>query len=129
MTETAAKSTCWQDRRLFGLAAVLLGVPLLSGQMLTRWDYAVTRNVRAQQVIDALAAHYEDESIYPDELTELVAARRLERVPAPRIGFGPFAGFVTLSVATVGFFAKLLAEDIEDMDWRQAEAVRATGAS
>ena len=30
-------------------------------------------------------------------------------------GFGPFAGFVTLSVATIGFFAKLLAEDIEDM--------------
>ncbi len=44
-------------------------------------------------------------------------------------GFGPFAGFVTLSVATVGFFAKLLAEDIEDMDPGQAEAVRATGGS
>ena len=44
-------------------------------------------------------------------------------------GFGPFAGFVTLSVATVGFYAKLLAEDIEDMAPRQAEAVRATGAS
>jgi phosphonate transport system permease protein len=42
-------------------------------------------------------------------------------------GFGPFAGFVTLSVATVGFYAKLLAEDIEDMDPKQA--VRATGAS
>lgn len=44
-------------------------------------------------------------------------------------GFGPFAGFVTLTVATVGFFAKLLAEDIEDMDAGQAEAVRATGGS
>ncbi|MDD9902009.1 MAG: phosphonate ABC transporter, permease protein PhnE [Rhodospirillaceae bacterium] len=44
-------------------------------------------------------------------------------------GFGPFAGFVTLSVATVGFFAKLLAEDIEDMDATQAEAVKATGGS
>lgn len=43
-------------------------------------------------------------------------------------GFGPFAGFITLSVATVGFFTKLLAEDIEAMDWRQAEAVRSTGA-
>lgn len=42
-------------------------------------------------------------------------------------GFGPFAGVVTLSVATIGFFAKLLAEDIEDIDPRQAEAVRATG--
>ena len=44
-------------------------------------------------------------------------------------GFGPFAGFVTLSFATIGFYGKLLAEDIEDMDAAQAEAVRATGAS
>ena len=45
------------------------------------------------------------------------------------LGFGPFAGFVTLSFATIGFYGKLLAEDIEDMDPVQAEAVRATGAS
>lgn len=44
-------------------------------------------------------------------------------------GFGPFAGFVTLSVATVGFYGKLLAEDIEDMDPVQAEAIKATGAN
>lgn len=44
-------------------------------------------------------------------------------------GFGPFAGFLTLSFATIGFLAKLLAEDIEDIDERQAEAVRATGAT
>ena len=44
-------------------------------------------------------------------------------------GFGPFAGFITLSFATIGFYGKLLAEDIEDMDPVQAEAVRATGAS
>ncbi|MCF3932553.1 phosphonate ABC transporter, permease protein PhnE [Acuticoccus sp. M5D2P5] len=44
-------------------------------------------------------------------------------------GFGPFAGFLTLSFATIGFLAKLLAEDIEDIDARQVEAVRATGAS
>ncbi|MGI9385527.1 MAG: phosphonate ABC transporter, permease protein PhnE [Methyloligellaceae bacterium] len=43
-------------------------------------------------------------------------------------GFGPFAGFVTLSFATIGFYGKLLAEDIEDMNPSQAEAVRATGA-
>jgi phosphonate transport system permease protein len=45
------------------------------------------------------------------------------------VGFGPFAGFLTLSFATIGFLAKLLAEDIEDIDGGQAEAVRATGAS
>jgi phosphonate transport system permease protein len=44
-------------------------------------------------------------------------------------GFGPFAGFLALSIATVGFFAKLLAEDIENMDPVQAEAIRSTGAS
>jgi phosphonate transport system permease protein len=44
-------------------------------------------------------------------------------------GFGPFAGFVTLSFATIGFYGKLLAEDIEDIDAGQAEAVRASGAS
>ncbi|GAB4354303.1 MAG: phosphonate ABC transporter, permease protein PhnE [Kiloniellaceae bacterium] len=43
-------------------------------------------------------------------------------------GFGAFAGFLTLSFATIGFYGKLLAEDIEDMDAVQAEAVRATGA-
>ncbi len=43
-------------------------------------------------------------------------------------GFGPFAGMVTLSFATIGFYGKLIAEDIEDMDPGQAEAVRATGA-
>ena len=36
---------------------------------------------------------------------------------------------MTLSFATIGFYGKLLAEDIEDMDAGQAEAVRASGAS
>lgn len=44
-------------------------------------------------------------------------------------GFGPFAGFLTLAFATIGFLAKLLAEDIEDIDESQVEAVRATGGS
>lgn len=45
------------------------------------------------------------------------------------MGFGPFAGFLTLVFASVGFVAKLLAEDIEDIDDAQLEAIRATGAS
>ncbi len=45
------------------------------------------------------------------------------------VGFGPFAGFLTLSLATIGFLGKLLAEDIEDIDEAQAEAIRATGGS
>lgn len=43
-------------------------------------------------------------------------------------GFGPFAGIVALSIATIGFYGKLLAEDIEDMDPVQAEAIKSTGA-
>jgi phosphonate transport system permease protein len=43
-------------------------------------------------------------------------------------GFGPFAGFLTLSLSTIGFLAKLLADDIEEIDPGQVEAVRATGA-
>lgn len=43
-------------------------------------------------------------------------------------GFGPFAGFLTLTFATVGFMAKLMAEDIEEIQASQLEALRATGA-
>ena len=44
-------------------------------------------------------------------------------------GFGPFAGFLTLTFATFGFIAKLLADDIEEIDETQAEAIRATGGT
>ena len=43
-------------------------------------------------------------------------------------GFGPFAGFLTLTFATIGFMAKLMAEDIEEIEASQIEALRATGA-
>ena len=45
------------------------------------------------------------------------------------VGFGPFAGFLTISFATIGFLAKLLAEDIEDIDRSQVEAIVATGGT
>jgi len=44
-------------------------------------------------------------------------------------GFGPLAGLLTLIVASVSFIAKMIAEDIENMNMGQIEAVRATGAS
>jgi phosphonate transport system permease protein len=43
-------------------------------------------------------------------------------------GFGSFAGLVALSISTVGFFGKLLAEDIEITAKSPNEAVKATGA-
>lgn len=45
------------------------------------------------------------------------------------IGFGPMAGVLTLTFSSIGFLAKLLAEEIEDIDKSQVEAVRASGAS
>ena len=44
-------------------------------------------------------------------------------------GFGPFAGVVTLVFTTVGFYSKLLAEELEDIDEGQIDAIRATGGS
>lgn len=43
-------------------------------------------------------------------------------------GFGPLAGFLTLTVSTIGFLSKLLADDIEEIAPGQVEAIRATGA-
>lgn len=44
-------------------------------------------------------------------------------------GFGPLAGVITLAFATIGFMAKLLAEDIEDTQREPLEAIKATGGS
>src|SRR3546814_106722 len=44
------------------------------------------------------------------------------------VGFGPLAGILTLIVYSIGFVAKLLAERIEEIDWGQVEALKATGA-
>ncbi|MCX2721409.1 phosphonate ABC transporter, permease protein PhnE [Roseibium salinum] len=45
------------------------------------------------------------------------------------VGFGPFAGVLTLIVYSVGFVAKLLAERIEEIDPGPVEAMKAAGAS
>lgn len=73
--------------RIWALGGLLLGMPLLVGQSLTRLDYTTTRDVRAGQLIDALQRHYDEQSIYPEKLEELVASGDLAEVPRPRIGF------------------------------------------
>jgi MFS family permease len=78
--------------RIWALGGLLLGLPLLVGQVLTRLDYSVTRDVRAQQVIDALERYYQETSIYPERLEELVGAGALEQVPRPQIGFEFLSG-------------------------------------
>lgn len=45
------------------------------------------------------------------------------------VGLGPLAGIITLAFKTIGFFGKLLAEDLEDIDPGQVDAIRATGAN
>lgn len=44
------------------------------------------------------------------------------------VGFGPLAGILTLTIYSIGFVGKLLAEEIEEIDWGQVEAMRAAGA-
>ncbi|CQH47510.1 ABC-type transport system permease protein (probable substrate phosphate/phosphonate) [Halobacterium hubeiense] len=44
------------------------------------------------------------------------------------VGLGPLAGIITITFKTVGFFSKLLAEDLEDIDMGSVDAVRASGA-
>ncbi len=44
------------------------------------------------------------------------------------IGFGVLAGVAALTIASVGFIAKLFAEAIEEISMKQVEAIRATGA-
>lgn len=58
-------------------------------------------------------------------LQEIIVAILLVAI----FGFGPLAGFLTLSFATIGFLSKLLAEEIETINKSQSEAVRATGSN
>jgi phosphonate transport system permease protein len=45
------------------------------------------------------------------------------------LGTGAFAGILTFTFGTIGYWAKLLAEDIEDIDDRELDSVRAVGGS
>jgi phosphonate transport system permease protein len=44
------------------------------------------------------------------------------------VGFGALAGILTLVLYSLGFVGKLLAEAIEEVDYGQIEAIRASGA-
>ena len=45
------------------------------------------------------------------------------------LGFGPAAGSIALTMLTIGFAGKLMAEQVEAIDMGPVEAIRATGAS
>ncbi|MGH0035206.1 MAG: hypothetical protein ACQGVK_09280 [Myxococcota bacterium] len=69
------------------LGGLLAFVPLAAGRALSTGDYTATRFVRAEQIIGALARHYEKRDGYPEDLGELVELGYLERIPRPRVGF------------------------------------------
>ena len=94
------------------IGGIILSVPVGLGaarNLSPRWVYVICRFILASS------------RTFPEVILAILAVKFF--------GFGPFAGFVALSIGTVGFFAKLLAEDIENMNRAQAEAVRATGSS
>lgn len=94
------------------VVGVAISVPIGIGaarNLAPRWVYMVCRSIIALS----------------RALQEIIVAIFLVAM----FGFGPFAGFLTLVFGTIGFISKLLAEDIEEIDPGQAEAIRATGAS
>ncbi|MFN3824206.1 MAG: phosphonate ABC transporter, permease protein PhnE [Pseudorhodobacter sp.] len=94
------------------VVGVIISVPIGLGaarNIAPRWIYMICRSIIAVS----------------RSLQEIIVAIFFVAL----FGFGAFAGFLTLTFATIGFIGKLLAEDIEDIDEAQAEAIRATGAS
>ncbi len=93
------------------VAGVFLSIPVAVGaaaNLAPRWIYICCRAIIAVS----------------RTLNEIIVAIFLVAM----FGFGPFAGFLTLTFATIGFMAKLMAEDIEEIQPSQLEALRATGA-
>ena len=81
----------------------------------------------------AAASNLAPKAIYLFSRGVIAVARSLHEIIVAILmvaifGFGPLAGFITLTFSTVGFIAKLLAEDIENISKPQAEAVKATGS-
>lgn len=91
---------------------VLLSVPVAlaaAGNVAPRWLYLISRFI-----LTVLRS-------FPEVIIAILFVVMM--------GFGPFAGLMTLIVSTISFIGKLLAEAIEEIDHRQVEAVRSTGAS
>jgi phosphonate transport system permease protein len=94
------------------VAGIILSVPVGLGaarNLAPRWVYLINRAIIAGS------------RTFPEIILAIFAVKLF--------GFGPFAGFIALSIGTIGFYAKLLAEDIENMSAEQAEAIKATGAN
>jgi phosphonate transport system permease protein len=94
------------------IVGIVLGVPiafLAAENLVPRTVYLINRSV----ILFARAFH------------SLIVAI----IVVKAVGFGPVAGIITLVIKTIGFFSRLLADELEDIDDGMLEAVRATGAS
>ncbi|MDE0811228.1 MAG: phosphonate ABC transporter, permease protein PhnE [Alphaproteobacteria bacterium] len=94
------------------VAGIILSIPIGLGaarNLAPKWVYLFNRAIIAGS------------RTFPEIILAIFAVKLF--------GFGPFAGFIALSIGTIGFYAKLLAEDIENMSASQAEAIKATGAN
>ncbi len=70
------------------VGAALIGIPLVGSEAVARYDYHLTREIRARRILDALDVYFQRETVYPDALEDLVEAKDLASVPEPSIGFG-----------------------------------------
>lgn len=70
------------------VGAALIGIPLVGAEAAARYDYFLTREIRARRILDALDTFYRRETVYPDSLQELVEAGDIESLQQPAIGFG-----------------------------------------
>lgn len=92
-------------------AGIIISIPIAVGaarNLSPNWIYLICRGIIA----------------ISRTLNEIIVAIFMVAL----FGFGAFAGFLTLTFATIGFLAKLLAEDIEEIQASQLEAMEATGA-
>ncbi|MGI9480563.1 MAG: phosphonate ABC transporter, permease protein PhnE [Hyphomicrobiaceae bacterium] len=93
------------------VAGIALSIPIGLG---------AARNLSSRPIYLACRAIIALSRTFPEVILAIFAVKLF--------GFGPFAGFLALSIATIGFYGKLLAEDIENMSPAPVEAIKATGA-
>ena len=113
----------WRDIRIGILESITMTVVATAAGVLIAIPVSLgaARNLAPLPIYLVTRAYIALSRTFPEVIVAIVFVVMM--------GFGPFAGLLTLTFASVGFVAKLLAEDIEDIDAGQLEAMRATGAT
>jgi hypothetical protein len=76
-----------QRARHLLVGAALIGIPLIGSEAAARYDYFLTREIRARRIIDALDSFFRRETVYPDSLMQLVESGDIDAIQPPAIGF------------------------------------------